>query len=339
MSDKVFITGAAGFIGFHTTLRLIKEGYKVIGIDNLNSSYSIELKKSRLKMISNHDKYSSWEFYKNDLEDKNSLEEIFFKHKPKIVINLAAQAGVRNSIINPDSFISSNILGFHNILECCRKFAIENFIYASSSSVYGNKKKVPYSEKDCVDYPVSLYAATKKSNELMAHTYSELFKIPSTGLRFFTVYGPWGRPDMAPMIFAKNIFSREPIRVFNNGNLTRDFTYIDDVIETIFRLLSKPANKSSSNLIDESFSNFSCPHKIFNVGNGKEVNLLDFIRTLEQIIGIEAIKSFEAMQLGDVHKTLASTSLIKDWVGFVPRTDIRYGLQKFIDWYRDFYNL
>ena len=339
MSDKVFITGAAGFIGFHTTIRLCKEGYKVIGIDNLNSSYNVELKKSRLKMISNKYNYSFWEFHKNDLEEKNSLEEIFLKHKPKIVINLAAQAGVRNSIINPDAFISSNILGYHNILECCKKFDIENFIYASSSSVYGNNKKVPYSERDCVDYPVSLYAATKKSNELMAHTYSELFKIPSTGLRFFTVYGPWGRPDMAPMIFAKNIFSQKPIRVFNNGNLTRDFTYIDDVVETIFRLLSKPATVNYANPIQSEVSEFSCPHRIFNVGNGKEVNLLDFIRTLEQIIGIDAIKSFESMQLGDVQKTLANTSLIKDWIGFVPRTDLRYGLQQFIGWYKKFYSL
>ena len=204
---------------------------------------------------------------------------------------------------------------------------------------YGNNKKVPYSEEDCVDYPVSLYAATKKSNELMAHTYSELFKIKSVGLRFFTVYGPWGRPDMAPMIFAKNIFLRKPIKVFNNGNLTRDFTYIDDVIETIFRLLKKPPFQSSSALRVKAISNFSCPHKIFNVGNGKEVNLLDFIQTLEQIIGIDAIKSFESMQLGDVHKTLANTSLIKDWIGFVPRTDLKFGLKKFIDWYREFYSL
>jgi len=339
MSDKVLITGAAGFIGFHTTARLCKEGYKVIGIDNINPSYSVELKKSRLKIISDKYNYSLWEFHENDLEDKNSLEEIFFKHKPKIVINLAAQAGVRNSIINPDAFISSNILGYHNILECCKKFDIENFIYASSSSVYGNNKKVPYSERDCVDYPVSLYAATKKSNELMAHTYSELFRIPSTGLRFFTVYGPWGRPDMAPMIFAKNIFSQKPIRVFNKGNLSRDFTYIDDVVETIFRLLSKPATVNDSNPIHSEVSDFSCPHKIFNVGNGKEVNLLDFISILEQIIGIDAIKSFESMQLGDVQKTLANTSLIKDWIGFVPRTDLRYGLQQFIEWYKNFYSL
>ena len=339
MSDKVLITGAAGFIGFHTTARLCKEGYKVIGIDNINPSYSVELKKSRLKIISDKYNYSLWEFHENDLEDKNSLEEIFFKHKPKIVINLAAQAGVRNSIINPDAFISSNILGYHNILECCKKFDIENFIYASSSSVYGNNKKVPYSERDCVDYPVSLYAATKKSNELMAHTYSELFRIPSTGLRFFTVYGPWGRPDMAPMIFAKNIFSQKPIRVFNKGNLSRDFTYIDDVVETIFRLLSKPATVNDSNPIHSEVSDFSCPHRIFNVGNGKEVNLLDFISILEQIIGIDAIKSFESMQLGDVQKTLANTSLIKDWIGFVPKTDLRYGLQQFIEWYKNFYSL
>ncbi len=339
MSDKVFITGSAGFIGFHTAIRLCKEGYKVIGIDNLNPSYSVELKKSRLEIISKKYNDSCWEFHKNDLEDKNSLEEIFLKHKPKIVINLAAQAGVRNSIINPDAFISSNILGYHNILECCKKFDIENFIYASSSSVYGNNKKVPFSERDCVDYPVSLYAATKKSNELMAHTYSELFKIPSTGLRFFTVYGPWGRPDMAPMIFAKNIFSQKPIRVFNNGNLTRDFTYIDDVVETIFRLLSKPATVNYSNPMQSEISNFSCPHRIFNVGNGNEVNLLDFISTLEQVIGIDAIKSFESMQPGDVQKTLANTSLIKDWIGFVPRTDLRYGLQQFIGWYKKFYSL
>ena len=214
-------------------------------------------------------------------------------------------------------------MGFHNILECCKNFNIENFLYASSSSVYGNNKKVPFSEEDCVDYPVSLYK--QKSNELMAiHIANSLN--PIYWFEIF-VYGPWGRPDMAPMIFAKNIFSRQPIKIFNNGNLSRDFTYIDDIIETIFRLTNKPAIQTYSNPSNSLSSDFSCPHKIFNVGNGKEVNLMDFIKTLEQIIGIEAIKSFESMQLGDVHKTLANTSLIKDWIGFVPRTDIKYGLK------------
>ena len=338
MKDKniILVTGAAGFIGFHTSLRLIEEGYKIIGIDNLNSSYDVKIKKSRLKILSEQNNFF-FQFYENDIENKKSLKDIFIKHKPKVIINLAAQAGVRNSIVNPDIFIKSNILGFYNILECCREFNVENLIYASSSSVYGNNKKIPFSEEDFVDHPVSLYAATKKSNELMAHTYSELYKIPATGLRFFTVYGPWGRPDMAPFIFTNNIYSNNPIRVFNNGNLSRDFTYIDDIVETIFRLINKPATIEKK-LLNSSNAISSCPHRIFNIGNGKETNLIEFISTLEEIIGIKAIKKFQPMQLGDVHKTLADTKAIKDWVGFVPKTSLSNGLEKFIFWFKDFYN-
>ncbi len=338
MNNKnIIITGAAGFIGFHVSLRLKKEGYQIIAIDNLNKSYDVKIKKERLKILLKEGNHSL-KFYEQDIVNKNCLRELFLKYKPSVVINLAAQAGVRNSIINPDIFIKSNILGFYNIIECCREFKVENFIYASSSSVYGNNKKIPFSEEDFVDHPVSLYAATKKSNELMAHTYSELFKIPSTGLRFFTVYGPWGRPDMAPIIFAKNIFSKKPIKVFNHGNLWRDFTYIDDIVETISRLIKKPAtidqlsrSNNSSKLIN------SCPHKVFNVGNGQETKLIDFISTLERIIGIKAIKDLQPMQLGDVHMTLADTSSIKDWIGFVPKTDLTFGLEKFVLWFKDFY--
>ena len=304
----------------------------------MSTNHDQDLKISRLNKLSQNKKHLYWNFYKNDIEDLNSLRKIFIKHKPKIVINLAAQAGVRESIKNPKIFITSNILGFHNILECCREFNIENLIYASSSSVYGNNKKKPFSEDDFVDHPVSLYAATKKSNELMAHNYSQLYKIPSTGLRFFTVYGPWGRPDMAPMIFAKNIYLKKPINIFNNGNLSRDFTYIDDIIEVLTRLIYKPATQSENFNPDKPIpSQSNCPHRIFNVGNGNETQLMDFIKILENELGQKAIKRFTSMQKGDVFATLADTSYIKEWTGFAPNTSIEEGIKKFAQWFRSYY--
>ena len=272
MSKKVLVTGAAGFIGYHFCQRLLNEGFDVIGLDNLNSYYDVKLKEKRINLLEKKAKNnnSNWTFSKADLIDKDFLKNIFISQKPTIVFNLAAQAGVRYSLNNPSAYINSNILGFHNLIELCKDYSVENFIYASSSSVYGGNKKIPFSEKDAVDHPVSLYAATKRTNELIAHSYSHLFGLPCIGLRFFTVYGPWGRPDMAPIIFAKAIVEKKPINIFNNGDMYRDFTYIDDVIETMFRLIDKPARKNS-HYSDESLnpSESWAPYRIFNVGNSR----------------------------------------------------------------------
>ncbi len=341
MSNYILVTGAAGFIGFHICKKLINEGFNVIGIDNMNTYYDIELKKSRLKLLnfSQEEKENIWKFVKVDLVDKDSLIKIFKKYNPKIVINLAAQAGVRYSIENPSTYIQSNLEGFYNILECCRNFKVENFLYASSSSVYGGNTKVPYSEKDPANHPISLYAATKRSNELLAHSYSHLYNIPSIGLRFFTVYGPWGRPDMAPMIFTKLILSKKPIKVFNSGNMSRSFTYIDDAIELVFRLLKKPFMK------DEKFDkNKPCaasswaPHRIFNIGSSENVKLLHFIEILEKELGIKAIKELKPIQPGDVINTSADCELIKKTTGEIYLTSIEMGVKKFVEWYKDYYN-
>ncbi|MDC3165174.1 NAD-dependent epimerase/dehydratase family protein, partial [Prochlorococcus sp. AH-716-F10] len=269
MNKPIFVTGAAGFIGFHISKKLISNQIKVIGFDNLNSYYDVNLKRSRLKEIEKLSKnFKGWKFLKGDLIEKDLLLNYFEKYRPNIVIHLAAQAGVRHSLENPDAYIQSNIVGFNNILECCKKYPVEHFLYASSSSVYGGNQKIPFSEKDAVDHPVSLYAATKRSNELIAHSYSHLFRIPSTSMRFFTVYGPWGRPDMAPMIFTNSIIKKEPIMIFNKGNMSRDFTYIDDVTEVIYRLLKKPPLTSTTfdkNNPDKSIS--WAPHRILNIGN------------------------------------------------------------------------
>ena len=341
MSDYILVTGAAGFIGFHLCKKLLKEGFNIIGIDNLNSYYDIDLKKSRIKLLDNENakKSNFWNFIKVDLLNKDALYEIFYKYKPKVIINLAAQAGVRYSIDNPATYIESNLVGFFNILECCRSFKIKKFFYASSSSVYGGNTKIPYAECDPTNHPVSLYAATKRSNELLADSYSHLYNIPSVGLRFFTVYGPWGRPDMAPMIFTKLILSKRPIMVFNSGKMSRSFTYIDDAIELVFRLIKK------NNIWDFNFnkdkpnqSTNGASHRILNIGSSVNIKLLDFIETLEKELGIEAIKELKPMQQGDVVNTSADCELINNLVGKIDLTSIEDGVKKFVEWYKDYYN-
>ncbi len=337
---ETLITGSAGFIGFHLCKRLIKEGKPFIGIDNLNNYYDINLKKSRLlelNNISNKDK-DLYRFHKGDLTDMNFLEEIFKKYKPKVVINLAAQAGVRYSLENPYSYINSNLVGFHNLIECCKNNKISNFIYASSSSVYGGNTNYPFSENDNVNHPVSLYAATKKSNELIAHTYSHLFQIPTTGVRFFTVFGPWGRPDMAPFIFTKAIKSKKPIKVFNYGDIYRDFTYIDDVIDVLFNLLFLPAKPDLN--FDKTYPKQStswAPFRILNIGNNQSISVLKFISLLEEEIGLKANIKYEPMQPGDVYKTSADTTAIDKLIKNRSKTPLKEGLKKFIEWYNHFY--
>ena len=338
----ILITGAAGFIGFHITKRLLREGFEVVGMDNLSPYYDVRLKEARLKELEDFSKKQSVKFFffKDDLENKNFLTELFRKYKFNKVVNLAAQAGVRYSIENPSSYINSNIVGFANLLEVCRRNDIEHLIYASSSSVYGGNKMLPFSEEHNVDHPVSLYAASKKANELMAHSYSHLYGIPTTGLRFFTVYGPWGRPDMALFLFTKSILKGEPIQIFNKGEMIRDFTFIDDITESLLRVINKKASKDSNfNYLQPSPSSSWAPYKIFNIGNSNPVKLMDFISTIEEIIGCKAKKEFLDMQPGDVASTSADTELLENWVGFKPRTSVKEGIKKFIDWYTDFYNI
>ena len=337
---KILVTGAAGFIGAAIVKRLLINGEYVIGLDNLNSYYDPELKRSRLKDIqSSAEGFSSnWKFYKSSLHNELDLADIFIENKPEIVINLAAQAGVRYSIENPSTYIQSNLVGFSNLLEQCRDHKIENLIFASSSSVYGGNKNLPFAESQSVDHPVSLYGATKKANELMAHSYSHLYQIPTTGLRFFTVYGPWGRPDMAPMIFADSILNRKPINVFNYGKMKRDFTYIDDIVEGVYRCCYKPAyiDNGFDYLYPNQASSFA-PFRIFNIGNSQPVELLRFIDILEDQLGIKAVKNFLPIQPGDVEATAANTDLLESWIGFKPSTSIEIGLNKFAKWYLDYF--
>ena len=339
---KILVTGNAGFIGFHLTKRLISEGIPVLGIDNINDYYDKSLKLERLKILnklSNNDK-NKYEFIKSDLKNIEDISNCFKEFKPNIVINLAAQAGVRYSIKNPKAYIDSNIIGFNNLLECAKENEIQHLIYASSSSVYGGNKVMPFIESQNVDHPVSLYAATKKSNEVIAHVYSHLYKIPTTGLRFFTVYGPWGRPDMALFIFTKAILKKEPIKIFNNGNMKRDFTYIDDITESIYRLIFKPPKIDSEfNYLEPDPSISWAPFQIFNIGNSNSIKLLDFISEIEKKLGIKAIKEFLPMQSGDVEETFANTMKLEKFIGYKPSTPINKGVSKFIDWYMNFYNL
>ena len=338
----ILITGAAGFIGFHITKRLLREGFEVVGMDNLSPYYDLRLKKARLQELEDFSKKLSVKFFffKDDLENKNFLTELFRKYKFNKVVNLAAQAGVRHSIENHSSYINSNIVGFANLLEVCRRNDIENLIYASSSSVYGGNKRLPFSEEHNVDHPVSLYAASKKANELMAHSYSHLYGIPTTGLRFFTVYGPWGRPDMSLFLFTKSILKGEPIQIFNKGEMIRDFTFIDDITESLFRVINKEANSDSNfDYLQPSPSSSWAPYKIFNIGNSNPINLMDFISTIEEIIGRKAKKEFLDMHPGDVASTSADTELLENWIGFKPRTSVKEGIKKFIDWYTDFYDI
>lgn len=334
------VTGAAGFIGFHLCKRLICNGEKVIGIDNLNTYYDVNLKKERLKELKKISKNKSFIFKKLDLKNKKDLVKVFEEFKPKEVINMAAQAGVRYSIINPDAYISSNIVGFVNLLECSKDYKVNHLVYASSSSVYGGNTNIPFSENDNVDHPVSLYAATKKANELMAHSYSHINDLPSTALRFFTVYGPWGRPDMAYFIYTKSIIEQRPIKIFNNGDMQRDFTYIDDVVEATLRLLKKPPVKNINfNKNSPEPSKSWAPHQIFNIGNSNTILLKDFIKSIEDELNMKALKEYLPMQLGDVKKTLADTNSLEKWINFKPKTNLKDGINKFILWYKNFYRI
>lgn len=333
----VLVTGAAGFIGYHLSKRLLEESIDVIGIDNLNEYYDSNLKKDRLEVLTN---YSNFQFHRIDIKNKVDVDEIFKKYSPTHVINLAAQAGVRYSIENPSAYIESNIVGFFNILEACRYNSTQHLLYASSSSVYGGNKTVPFSTNHNVDHPVSLYAATKKSNELMAHAYSHLYKIPTTGLRFFTVYGPYGRPDMAYYSFTKKIIGGETIEVFNNGDMGRDFTYIDDIVEGIFRLINIIPEADETWLEkDGNLSSSFAPYKIYNIGNSSPVRLLTFIEILESLIDKKADIKFREMQDGDVQNTYADVSDLEDSINFTPQTDLQTGLEKFVNWYRAYYKI
>lgn len=325
------VTGAAGFVGYFLSKHLLDNGCTVIGLDNLNNYYDVNLKHERLNLLK---PYSKFTFIKGDISDKDFIFELFEEYRPAFVANLAAQAGVRYSIENPDAYMQSNVIGFYNVLEACRQYPVEHLVYASSSSVYGSNKKVPFEETDFVDHPVSLYAATKKSNELMAHTYSHLYKVPATGLRFFTVYGPLGRPDMAYFGFADRYFNNQAIKIFNNGDfendLYRDFTYIDDIVEGIKRLLQTPPSGSVQ-------------HEVFNIGNNNPEKLMTFITSLESALGnalgrpVEFSKEYEPIKPGDVPATYASTDALQKAVGFKPKTTIEEGLQQFADWYVSYY--
>ncbi len=338
MVEKILVTGAAGFIGSAVVKRLIKEGQKVIGIDNINSYYNPLLKSKRIEQINEIDKDNLWEFYKVDLVDREKINEIFKINKPTIVINLAAQAGVRYSLLNPMSYVQSNIVGFLNILEECRNFKIKHLIYASSSSVYGGNKNFPYNEKQSVDHPVSLYAATKKSNEVIAHSYSHLFKIPSTGLRFFTVYGPLGRPDMAPMIFADSMLRGKPINVFNSGEMSRDFTYIDDAVDAIYKCCFKiPSPNLSFDTNDPEPSTSFAPHRIFNVGSNNPISLMNFIEKLESALGVKSIKRMKKMQPGDIKSTFSDISMIQEWIDYSPKTSFENGISIFALWFKNYF--
>jgi len=336
----ILVTGSAGFIGFHLSKKLIENGDEVIGIDNLSDYYDLNLKLERVKVLEKISKHKKVNFthVKLSLEDNKSLTDIFQKYKPKVVFNLAAQAGVRYSIKNPNSYIQSNIVGFSNLLECCKSIKVKNLIYASSSSVYGGNKRMPFKEDQTVDHPISLYAATKRSNELMAHCYSHLFKIPAIGLRFFTVYGPWGRPDMALSIFTEKILNNKPIQIFNNGDMSRDFTYIEDIVESLYRLKDKAAVSSENfNFMNPDPSISWAPHKIFNIGNSNPIKLMDYINEIEEALCKKAIKEYLPIQPGDVKATSADTSKLENWINFKPSTSIKNGVSEFVKWYKDYY--
>ncbi|GMG64719.1 NAD-dependent epimerase [Tetragenococcus halophilus] len=334
---KILITGAAGFIGFHLSKAILDKGNEVVGIDNLNDYYEQNLKASRLNILKGVDGFT---FHKVDLKDKSDVYSIFEKYKPEYVVNLAAQAGVRYSIENPYAYVDSNLVGFMNILEACRHFPVKHLVYASSSSVYGGNKIAPFSTDHNVDHPVSLYAATKKSNELMAHVYSHLYGIPTTGLRFFTVYGPYGRPDMAYFSFTKDILAGKPIKVFNHGKMERDFTYVDDIVEGVEKLIPViPQAISDWNEDEDDISTSFAPYKIYNIGNNNPVPLMRFINALESALGKEAEKVYMEMQPGDVMRTYADVTDLERDIDFRPNTSIEDGLQKFVDWYKEYYQV
>ena len=335
MSKSILVTGAAGFIGFHLSKKLLNLGYSVVGLDNLNDYYDVNLKRSRLDILKQNPNFT---FREADLSDKQMLDNIFKEFAFPYVVNLAAQAGVRYSITNPYAYSRSNLVGFLNILEGCRHFGVKHLVYASSSSVYGANKKMPFSVHSNVDHPLSLYAATKKSNELMAHTYSSLYNLPTTGLRFFTVYGPHGRPDMALFLFTKAILEGKPIDVFNNGKMKRDFTYVDDITEAVSRIVPKIAapNKEWSGMDPDPASSFA-PYRIYNIGNNKPVELLRFIEVIEECLGKKAIKNFLPLQDGDVPETFADADDLMREVDFKPATSVETGVKNFVDWYLSYY--
>ncbi len=347
---KILVTGAAGFIGFHLAEALLKRGDQVTGLDVINNYYDVNLKYARLEetgikknnikynKIVNSEKYDQYSFIKLDLTDSKSIDDLFNNNKYDVVVNLSAQAGVRYSLENPRAYIDSNIVGFLNILEECRHHGVKHLVYASSSSVYGNNTKMPLSTSDNVDHPISLYAASKKSNELMAHTYSHLFKIPTTGLRFFTVYGPWGRPDMALFLFTKAILEGKPIKVFNNGKMIRDFTYVDDIVQGIINVIDNPSKVYKGDEPDASRSK-SAPYKVYNIGNSSPVNLMDYISEIEHALNMKAIKNFLPIQPGDVPKTFADVSDLQNDLNYKPDTNIKVGIRNFVEWYKGYFIL
>lgn len=349
---KILVTGIAGFIGYHLVMSLINRDDEIIGLDSINDYYDISIKYGRLKncgfdksdieynKLIKSSKYSNLSFIKLGLEDKNNLENLFKEEKFDKVINLAAQAGVRYSLVNPQAYIDSNITGFLTILECCRNFSIKHLTYASSSSVYGLNEKQPFSTKDNVDHPVSLYASSKKCNELMAHTYSHLFKIPTTGLRFFTVYGPWGRPDMALFIFTKSILENKPIDVYNYGKMQRDFTYISDIVQGIIKVNDNPPiGNSNWDPLNPDPSSSSAPYKIYNIGNSKPVELMSFVKTIEEELGKKAIINLLPIQPGDVPATYADVTDLIENFNYKPQVSVKEGIKNFIEWYRNFYSI
>jgi len=333
----ILVTGAAGFIGFHLCQRLLSRGEQVIGFDNLNPYYDPALKQARLDRLTAEAGFS---FVRGDLADGQAVAALFERFQPSRVVNLAAQAGVRYSVENPSAYIQSNMVGFGHVLEGCRHGQVEHLVYASSSSVYGGNTRLPFSEHQGVDHPVSLYAASKKANELMAHTYSHLFKLPATGLRFFTVYGPWGRPDMALFLFTKAMLAGEPIKLFNNGKMVRDFTYIDDIVESLVRVLDKPASGDAN--FDPAAPDPAiswAPHRLFNIGNSRPTPLSDYIAAIEQAVGVKAKLDPQPMQPGDLPATAADTRDLEAWIGFRPDTPIAVGVERFVAWYRQFYGV
>jgi UDP-glucuronate 4-epimerase len=332
---KILVTGAAGFIGFHVSKRLLESDYEVIGLDNINDYYDINLKKDRLKNLKD---YKRFVFYKNNLEDKEAVKQLFKKEEPQKVVHLAAQAGVRYSIQHPEVYVQSNIVGTLNILEGCRHSTVEHLIYASSSSAYGLSTKYPFSVEDNVSHPVSFYGATKIANELMAHSYSHLYGIPTTGLRFFTVYGPWGRPDMAYFLFTKNILASKPIDIYNHGNMERDFTYIDDIVEGVIKVANKTPKPDPSWSSDKpSPASSSAPYRLYNIGSNAPVRLMDYIREIEKNLGIEAKLNLMPMQDGDFLKSHANVDTLVQDLGYTPKHSIESGIKKFIEWYMDYY--
>lgn len=337
-TDKpILVTGAAGFIGFHLSKKILGEGYKVVGVDSLNNYYDVKLKKDRLDILNSNEGFS---FVELNIADKPKLAQVFEEYNVEYVVNLAAQAGVRYSLTHPEAYIDSNVNGFLNILECCRHNNIKHLVYASSSSVYGANRKMPFSVKDNIDHPVSLYAATKKSNELFAHSYAANFNLPSSGLRFFTVYGPWGRPDMALFLFTKAILEGRSIDVYNFGKMRRDFTYVDDVVEGIFRLIpTVPQKNEEWDAMNPDPSSSFAPYKVYNIGNSSPVELMDYIKAIEKNLGKEAEKNLMPIQTGDVPETYADVQALMDAVGYKPQTTIEEGIEKFIQWYKSYYKI